>query len=242
MFDSWRQESILARAAKRRIIKITAHNLRDWASGRHKTVDDRPFGGGAGMILKVEPIHKAVTALRKSKIQNPKSKTRTKKRRTRVVLLSAKGKQFTQEVARKYAKLDHIIFICGRYEGVDERVAKHIADEEISIGPYVLTGGELPAMVMIDAISRHIPGVLGNKESLREESFSPSRFRDSDSRFPGTREYPQYTRPAAFSPRKGVSWRVPRVLLSGDHKKIADWRKAQQNTERQKSKIQNNTK
>lgn len=241
MFDSYRKESILARAEKKRLLEITAHNLRGWTRDKHKMVDDKPFGGGAGMVLKIEPIYRAVQSLsvkRKAKSEKPKKR--------KVILLSAKGKQFTQEMARKLAKLDNIIFVCGRYEGVDERVATYIADEEISIGPYVLTGGELPAMVMIDAISRHIPGVLGNAESLKEESFSrrfvsrlPSGHLPKGQKLPlgpefGVEkeigdsakrlEYPHYTRPEVFSPRKGVRWRVPKVLLSGDHKKIATWR------------------
>jgi len=216
MLDSYVAESMLARAKKKRLVKIVAHNLRDYATDKHKTVDDSPYGGGVGMVLKIEPIFKAVTALKKKQI--------AKNKKQKVILLSAKGKQFTQAMAKKYAKLDRIIFICGRYEGVDERVAKYIADEEISVGPYVLTGGELPAMVLIDAISRHIPGVLGNKNSLLEESFSIPSLNPKRYTLNAVREYPHYTRPAVFESKKGEKWSVPKVLLSGDHAKINAWR------------------
>ncbi|MDO8557975.1 MAG: tRNA (guanosine(37)-N1)-methyltransferase TrmD [bacterium] len=228
MLDSYIKESILARAQKRGLIKITTHNLRDYASDKHKMVDDRPFGGGAGMVLKVEPIFKALMALKKQKTKN-------KKQKTKILLLSAKGKQFTHEMARRFSKLDRIIFICGRYEGVDERVAEYIADEEISIGPYVLTGGELPSMVVIDAVSRHISGVLGNEESLKEESFVPYSKLQAKGQKSGVgvrkleiaqAEYPHYTRPEIFKPKKGVRWSVPKILLSGDHQRISKWRKA----------------
>ncbi len=250
MFDSYLRESILARAQKKRLIKITTHNLRDYTTDKHQKVDDRPFGGGAGMVLKPEPIYRAVNAI--------KQKTESRKQKTKVVLLSAKGKQFTQKMARSFSKLDRVILICGRYEGIDERIAKHIADDEISVGPYVLTGGELPAMVLIDAMSRHIPGVLGNATSLKEESFSPrlsrckigiptslnqefeasgkiencpstvsSRRSNRKLKISGSagHEYPHYTRPEVFKPKKGVRWGVPKVLLSGDHNRIAKWRK-----------------
>jgi tRNA (guanine37-N1)-methyltransferase len=205
IFDSYFHESIIKRAQKRKLIKIKIHNLRDSAKDVHKTVDDRPYGGGAGMIFKVDIIFKAV----KSIVQ--RNKRITKKQR-KIILLSAKGKKFDQKMAGRLSKLKQIIFICGRYEGVDERVAKHIADEEISIGDYVLTGGEIPAMVILDTVSRLIPGVI-KKGSLKEESFST-----------GLKEYPQYTRPEIFKPGKNKrSWNVPKILLSGHHKKIKDW-------------------
>jgi len=205
IFDSYFKESIIKRAQKRKLIKIKVHNLRDFASDNHKTVDDRPYGGGAGMILKVEIIFKAI-----KRIVQKNKKIEEKQRK--IILLSAKGKKFDQKMARRLSKLKQIIFICGRYEGVDERVAKHIADEEISIGDFVLTGGEIPSMVVLDAVSRLIPGVI-KKESLKEESFSV-----------GLKEYPQYTRPEVFKSEKNKrSWKVPRVLLSGHHKKIKDW-------------------
>jgi len=227
VFKPYLNESMLKRAQEKRLVKVGIHNLRRWTYDKHKTVDDRPFGGGAGMVMKVEPIYKAVNALKK--IKSSKSKGQTG-----VVLFAAKGKQFDQRAAERYGKFKHLILICGRYEGVDERVAKYIADEEISIGPYVLTGGELPAMTVIDAVSRLIPGVLGNSESLKEESFSfkevpppQMRGRGAEPRRGGVREYPYYTRPEIFSPKGKKKWRVPKILLSGDHKKIEEWKREQ---------------
>jgi len=204
IFASYFQESIIKRAQEKKLIKINVHNLRDWTSDKHKSVDDKPFGGGAGMVLKVEPIYRAVKKL--------------KKKNSKVILLSAKGKKFDQKMARKFSKLEQMILICGRYEGVDERVAKYVADEEISIGDYVLTGGELPAMIITDAVARLVPGVI-SKESLNEESFQTV----------GSLEYPQYTRPEIFS-SKEKTWKVPKVLLSGNHKKIAEWQAKQKKT------------
>ncbi len=206
IFDSYFSESILKRARDKGLIDISVINLRDFTNDTHKTVDDKPFGGGPGMILKIEPIWRCVQFLKsnfKSQISNHKSKQR-------IILFSAKGKQFKQKDAKRLAKYDELILICGRYEGVDERVAKYIADEEISIGEYVLTGGEIPAMILVDAISRLIPNVLGKEESLAEESFKKD----------GYLEYPQYTRPENFN-----NWKVPKILLSGNHKKIEEWRK-----------------
>ena len=179
--------------------------MRKWTRDNHQTVDDRPFGGGLGMVLKVEPIYKAVKSILKVK---------SKKSKAKVILFTPRGKKFNQKMAYQLSKSDQIIFICGRYEGVDERVAEKIADMELSIGDYDLMGGELPAMVAIEAISRLVPGVLG-KEALLKERITNSG---------GFIEYAQYTRPENFSPKKGVAWRVPKVLLSGDHKKIEDWK------------------
>ncbi|MBU4600575.1 tRNA (guanosine(37)-N1)-methyltransferase TrmD [Candidatus Parcubacteria bacterium] len=200
IFDSYLNESILGRAQKNKLIKIKVHNLRGWTTDKHKTVDDTPCGGGAGMIMKAEPIYKAIQDI-KSQISNLKT-----------ILLSAKGKQWNQQTAKKYSKLDEIILICGRYEGVDERVKKFI-DKEISIGDYVLTGGEIPAMAIIDSITRLLPGVLGNKKSADIESHS----------IPGILEYPQYTKPETII-IKGKKCNVPKVLLSGNHKLIKEWR------------------
>jgi len=200
IFDSYLNESILGRAQKNKLIKIKIHNLRDWTTDKHKTVDDTPCGGGAGMIMKAEPIYKAIQDI-KSQISNLKT-----------ILLSAKGKQWEQQTAKKYSKLDEIILICGRYEGVDERVKKFI-DEEISIGDYVLTGGEIPAMAIIDSITRLLPGVLGNKKSADIESHS----------IPGVLEYPQYTKPETII-INNKKCNVPKVLLSGNHKLIKEWR------------------
>ncbi|MBD3244655.1 MAG: tRNA (guanosine(37)-N1)-methyltransferase TrmD [Candidatus Moranbacteria bacterium] len=202
ILDSYVKESIIKRAVEKNKIKVNFYNLRDWTRDKHKTVDDKPYGGGPGMIMKVDPIYKAVKDL--------KSQAKDQKKLT--VLLSADGKRFNQKMAYDFLNYDKIIFICGRYEGVDERVARYVCDEKISIGNYVLTGGELPAMVIIDVVTRLIPGVLGNKDSLKEESYS-ERF---------TKEYPQYTTPQNF---KG--WKVPKVLLSGNHKKIKQYRKRQ---------------
>ena len=200
IFDSYLNESILGRAQKNKLIKIKIHNLRDWTNDKHKTVDDTPCGGGAGMIMKAEPIYKAIQDI-KSQISNLKT-----------ILLSAKGKQWEQQTAKKYSKLDEIILICGRYEGIDERVKKFI-DKEISIGDYVLTGGEIPAMAIIDSITRLLPGVLGNKKSADIESHS----------IPGVLEYPQYTKPETII-INNKKCNVPKVLLSGNHKLIKEWR------------------
>jgi tRNA (guanine37-N1)-methyltransferase len=206
LFTSYLKESLIARALKKKLVKINVHNLRDWTWDKHKTVDDRPFGGGFGMVMKAEPVYKAVASLKKTKANNRKSK---------VVLFTPRGKKFNQKIAYQLSKSDQVIFICGRYEGVDERIAKNVADLELSIGDYVLMGGELPAMVAIETISRLVPGVLG-KEGLLRERITKEK---------GFIEYAQYTRPEVFSPKKGVSWRVPKVLLSGDHKKIEAWKK-----------------
>jgi tRNA (guanine37-N1)-methyltransferase len=201
LFDGFLSEALLARAQKRGLLKITAHNLRKWTDDKHNTVDDRPFGGGPGMVMKVEPIFKAVKSLK------------AKASKARVILFSPRGKKFDQKMAKRLTKYDQLIMICGRYEGVDERVAEYIADEVISIGDYVLSGGEVPAMVVIEAVSRLIPGVIGKKESA--EKF----------------DHAQYTRPENFQLKSKIKnqkskiWKVPKVLLSGDHKKIAEWRK-----------------
>ena len=202
-FTSFKNEALIARAQKKKLISIKAHNLRDWTTDNHKTVDDRPYGGGAGMVLKPEPILKAVNSL----------KLKTKNYKLKTVLFSPKGKKFDQAMARKWAKLDQLIMICGRYEGVDERVAKYIADEEISIGDYVLFGGEVPAMVVMEAVTRLLPGAVGKEESVANESFSPANLI----------EHPHYTRPETIK-IKNKARSVPKVLLSGNHAKIEKWR------------------
>ena len=226
IFDSYFSESILARAQKKKLIKIEAHDLRQWSSDKHKTVDDRPFGGGPGMIFKIEPIYKAVKDIsklsfprkRESRSWIPGQARNDKKEKRRIILFSAKGKPFTQAAARRLAKYDQIILICGRYEGVDERVAEHLADEEVSVGKFVLTGGEIPAMIVVDAVSRLVPGVLGKAESLNEESFSQTK--NYKLKTTNYLEYPQYTRPENFR-----GWKTPGVLLSGNHKEIEEWKK-----------------
>jgi tRNA (guanine37-N1)-methyltransferase len=199
IFDSYFSESILKRAQKVGKVEIIIHNLRDWTSDKHKTVDDTPYGGGAGMVLKIEPLWKCIKSIKK-------------KKKSRIILFSAKGKRYTQGDARRLSKYENLILICGRYEGVDERVAEYVADEEVSIGDYVLTGGELPAMILVDSITRLLPGVLGNSKSIEEESFK--NIQNS------YLEHPQYTKPETFN-----GWKVPKVLLSGNHKDIEEWRK-----------------
>ncbi len=206
IFDSYFKASLIDRAQKKKLLKIKVHNLRKWTTDRHQVVDDRPYGGGIGMVLKVEPIFKAVKEIKRLK--------KTTKRKQKVILFTPRGKVFDQKIAHSLSRLDHIILICGRYEGVDERVAKHIADMELSIGDYVLMGGELPAMVVVETVARLIPGVLGKPQLLKERVTKEKGFI----------EYPQYTRPEIFEPKKGIKWRVPKVLLSGNHKKIQEWR------------------
>jgi len=210
IFNSYLKESLLYRAQKKKLIKINIHNLRKWTRDRHQIVDDRPFGGGLGMVFKVEPIYKAVKEI--------KQKTKNKKQKTKTILFTPRGKKFNQKMAYQFSKFDQLIMICGRYEGVDERVAKYIADVELSIGDYDLMGGELPAQVLIETIARLVPGVLGNPQLLKERITKEKGFI----------EYPQYTRPEIFSPKKGVKWQVPKVLLSGYHKKIEEWRRKYQ--------------
>jgi len=204
IFDSYFNESFIKKAREKKLIKINIHNLRDWAFDKHKSVDDRPFGGGLGMVLKVEPIFKAIKEL-----------TKFNKKKTKIILFTPRGKKFDQKTAYSLSKFNRIIMICGRYEGVDERVAKNIADLELSIGDYDLMGGELPAMVITETIARLIPGVLGKPQLLKERITKEKGFI----------EYPQYTRPESFNFKKGKSWKVPKVLVSGDHKEIEKWRK-----------------
>jgi tRNA (guanine37-N1)-methyltransferase len=196
------EHGVVARAVEAGKIRIELHNLRDWTSDRHKTVDDRPFGGGEGMLLKAAPIFEAVESIFPERRPGQ-----------RIVLLSPQGRLFDQAVARRLSETAGLLLICGRYEGVDERVAEHLADEEVSIGDYVLSGGELAAAVVIDAVARLLPGVLGNQDSTLRESFSP------EAGGPSMLDCPQYTRPAEYR-----GWRVPEVLLSGNHEEIRRWR------------------
>lgn len=200
--------SILKRAVQQGAVKFFVHDLRRWTSDQRKTVDDKPYGGGAGMVMMVEPFYKAVTQIKQQIGTEPK---------TKVVLTSAKGHSWQQKTAEVYSKLDALVVLCGHYEGVDERVAEHLVDEEISIGSFVLTGGELPALMIADSVVRLLPNVLGNEESLADESYG-SKF---------IHEYPQYTRPANFVTSEGTSWNVPDILLSGDHQKINEWKQKQ---------------
>jgi len=217
IFNFYLNESILKRAQKKKLIQIKIHNLRDFTKDKHKKVDDRPYGGGPGMVLKIEPIIKAISSILNSKFKILKSKQipNSKFKKIKIILFTPTGKQFDNKMAHQLAKnYEHLILICGHYEGIDERVKKVIENcklkiENLSIGPYVLTGGELPAMVLIDAVARQIPGVLGKKESVEEKRLGVG--------------VPVYTRPEVFI-FKGKRYKVPKVLLSGDHKKIAAWR------------------
>jgi len=215
IFDSYFNESIIKRAQKRKLIKINIHNLRDFTNDQHKTVDDKPYGGGFGMVLMVEPIYKAVKYIKKIYPAR-------RGKKSKVILLSPKGKKFDQKMAQKFAKLDQLIIISGRYEGVDERVVKYIADQEISIGDYILTGGEIPAMVLVDAITRLLPGVI-NEGSLKEESFSDD-LKIKNLKLKINHEYPHYTRPEKIK-INGKERHTPKVLLSGNHQKIKNWQK-----------------
>jgi tRNA (guanine37-N1)-methyltransferase len=204
MFSGPLDESIIKRARAAGWLDLKVHNLRDWAHDPHKTVDDRPFGGGPGMLLKPEPLFEAIESLKREK--------------TRVILLSPAGWTFNQAIARALAREDELLLVTGHYEGFDERVREVLADDELSIGDYVLTNGALPAMVVIDAVVRLLPGVLGDDASSQDESFSHSLL-----------EYPQYTRPAEFRGKK-----VPEVLLSGNHAEIEKWRREQARLRTQK--------
>jgi len=197
MFAGPLDESIIKRARQAGLLELQLWNLRDWAHDRHKTVDDRPFGGGPGMLLKPEPIFEAVEQLATEK--------------THVVLMSPSGRAFSQAIAREMMRHEHLLLVTGHYEGFDERIRKHLADDELSIGDYVLTNGALPAMVVIDTVARLIPGVLGHDESAAEESFST-----------GLLEYPHFTRPAVFEGQP-----IPDILTGGDHAKVRAWRQAE---------------
>lgn len=196
MFEKVFGTSIIGRATGTGVVEINVHNLRDWSDDNYKSVDDRPFGGGAGMVMKVDVVDRALADLKKAG--------------SKVILMDTKGKMYNQKAAESLKNEEHLIFIAPHFEGIDHRVHDYLADEVYSIGPYVLSGGELPTMVLVDSIVRLLPGALGNPESLSEESYS-DEFET---------EYPQYTRPAEY---KGM--KVPEILLSGDHKKIAEWRK-----------------
>lgn len=198
MFKSYLDESIIKRAQKEGHITIHTHNIRDFTKDKHKKVDDTPYGGGPGMLMTAQPIYDCIKHIQK-------------KNKGPVIFFTAQGKQLTHTSAKRFSKLDSAILVCGRYEGIDQRVIDLLCDEEVSIGKYVLTGGELPAMVFVDVVSRLIPGVLGEDESSEEESFSR--------KLGGKKEYPQYTRPVKF---KGLE--VPEVLRSGNHKEIAKWK------------------
>ena len=214
MFPPVLGSSILARAAKKRVLRVRVHDLRDWSRAKHRKVDDRPYGGGPGMVMRAEPFFLAVEDLKK-RYDVPKGpsvrRTGVRSARPHVVLLSPQGERLTQRKVEALAKKPWLILLCGHYEGVDERVREKLSDEELSIGDYVLTCGELPAMVLIDSVARLLPGALGDEQSAADESFSGNLL-----------EYPHYTRPADF---RGM--RVPDLLLSGDARRVAEWRRLQ---------------
>lgn len=209
IFDSYFNESIIKRAQKEKIIKIKIHNIRDHSTDKHKTVDDTPYGGGPGMLMKIEPIYKT---LKKIKLKN----------NSKIILFTPTGKKFDQKIAKEFSKLDQIVMINGHYEGIDSRIDEFI-DEKISIGDYVLTNGNLPAMILVDSITRLLPGVLGNEESFKQDSFYET----------DETEYPQYTKPEIFKFRKNgktIELKVPEILKSGNHKLIEKWRNENKKT------------
>jgi len=219
---------IVRRAREAGIVHIHVQDLREFTKDRHRTVDDRPFGGGEGMVLKPEPLFEAAESLLGHGVGDA-AKPSAADRNTAVVLLSAAGKLFDQETARRYAKLQRLIFVCGRYEGVDERVADHLATEEISVGNFVLSGGELAAMLVIDAVTRLLPGALGNEASSQNESFSSPAGKVAESSAArhsslathhSLLDFPHYTRPADYR-----GWKVPEVLIGGNHAEVAKWRR-----------------
>lgn len=210
---------IIRRGREKGLIEIRVHDLRDFTSDRHRTVDDRPFGGGEGMVFKPEPIFKAVESLRKEPLAA-----------VEVVVLSAAGRRFNQAAALRFSKADQVILICGRYEGVDERVVEHLATAEISIGDFIVSGGEIAAVVVVDAVTRYVPGVVGKEESVLRDSFSDPAVEMQ------LVEHPHYTRPADFR-----GWKVPEVLISGDHDAVRKWREqaAVKKTERNRPDLIN---
>jgi tRNA (guanine37-N1)-methyltransferase len=206
LLSSYFSGGVVGRAAKNGLIQYREINLHDHGKGKYKAVDDTPYGGGPGMVMAIEPIYNALKKVKRTT-------------KTRVIMFEAAGKMLSQADVRRWAKsCNHLVFISGRYEGIDARVHK-LVDERVSIGPYVLSGGELGAAVVMDSVSRLVPGVLGKSESLAEESYGDDKLQH--------REHEHYTRPESFSPKKGTNWKVPKVLLSGDHKKIGEWRQKQ---------------
>jgi len=219
MFGAVLGESMLKIAQKKKKLRIKVHDLRRWTTDRHKTADDRPYGGGSGMIIKIEPVYRALESLLGSKRMRGLMEKKTAGDRTEIILLTPRGRTLNQKMARKLSRLRRMVLIAGHYEGIDER-ARNLTTAEISVGDYVLTGGELPAMVLVDAVARLLPGVLGDSNSLRRESFDRNLL-----------EYPQYTRPREF-----MGMRVPGVLLNGDHEAIKSWRDRESLKETRKSR------
>jgi tRNA (guanine37-N1)-methyltransferase len=228
-FNGPLDHGIVRRAREAGLIHVHVQDLREFTKDRHRTVDDRPFGGGEGMVMKPEPLFEAVESLLGRSIGDATSQS-AKDPNTAIVLMSAAGKLFHQETARRYSQFQRSVLICGRYEGVDERVAEHLATEEISIGDFVLSGGELPTLLVMDAVTRLIPGALGNEASSQNESFSASLSSVSRSPLLANQsaaangmllDFPHYTRPAEYR-----GWRVPEILISGNHAELAKWRRA----------------
>jgi tRNA (guanine37-N1)-methyltransferase len=217
------EHGIVRRAQETGLISVNVQDLREFTKDKHRTVDDRPFGGGEGMVLKPEPLFLAVESLAGHSFGDSGSAGGPRDPGTAIVLMSAAGKLFRQDTARRYAKLSRVIFICGRYEGVDERVAEHLATEEVSVGDFVLSGGELPALMILDAVTRLLPGALGNEDSSVNESFSEMSVSEANAsaQVKALLDFPHYTRPAEFR-----GWSVPEVLIGGDHAEVAKWRRA----------------
>jgi tRNA (guanine37-N1)-methyltransferase len=211
LFESFKNESLLKKSGDKKLISIDAHNLRDFAIDKHHSVDDSPYGGGFGMVMRVNVIYRALSKL--ARLAKKGGKFLPAAKGTKVIMLTPRGKKFTQTVAAKLAREKRLIFICGRYEGIDERVASKLCDMELSIGDFDLMGGEVAAMVIIETVSRLIPGVIGRDGFLQERNTKDGFF-----------ESAQYTRPEVFSPKKGINWRVPKEFLSGDPKKVLAWR------------------
>ncbi len=216
IFDSYIKESLIGRAIKKKLVTLNFHDLRRWADDERGTIDDRPFGGGLGMVLKPEPIIKAVKSIQKDGITS------------RVIVFTPRGKKFNQKKAQSFSEVDQLIMICGRYEGIDERILKYLADEKISLGNYILMGGELPAILVTEAVTRLVPGVIGKESFISERAISRNKEKE------GVMEYPQYTRPEVVDLNKITGekskWKVPKDLISGDHKKIELWRKKNSRT------------
>lgn len=227
MFESPFAESIIQRAIKNKIIDLKIHNLRDWAIDSYGSVDDKPFGGDVGMLIRPEPVFNALKTIQEQTLR-PTDTSLDREASSRIILMSARGKRFDQKKAEELSKLDNLILVAGHYEGFDQRISDFMVDEEISIGDYVLTGGELPAMVVTDAVARLVPGVLGKYESSQIESWSEIEI---DGKKIRTIEYPQYTRPQDF-----MGYKVPEVLISGDPKKIKKWQMDQVREKRDQTK------
>lgn len=212
------EEGIIKRAQKNKLIEINLRNIRDYTVDKHRVVDDSPYGGGPGMVIKIEPIWKCLQGINNVKLS-------AKNNKTKIILLSPRGKLFDQSMAKRWSKLDRLVLISGRYEGVDERVADYIADEIVSIGDYILMGGEIAAMAIVETTARLIPGVIGDETKWSQKKIAKSRKKEIKNRIMGFTEFPQYTKPEIFKAGKEGEWKVPPVLLSGNHAKIEEWRK-----------------